>query len=68
MERLDQGLLHPKLEVPRLTCPGQDQRASMVGGEHSRKEPFKQLVNGYSEQLHMILQQCKEKLGHMKAQ
>jgi hypothetical protein len=24
-----------------------------VGSEHSRKEPFEQLVNGYSEHLHM---------------
>jgi hypothetical protein len=22
MKRLDQGYLHPKLEVPELTCPG----------------------------------------------
>jgi hypothetical protein len=46
MERLDQGHLHPKLEVPGLTCP-------CVGGEHSRKEPSRQLVNSYSELLHM---------------
>jgi len=33
MKRLDQGHLHPKLEVPGLTCPG------LHGGrEHSRKE------------------------------
>jgi hypothetical protein len=25
----------------------------VVGGEHSRKEPFEQLVNSYSEHLHM---------------
>ncbi len=25
--------------------------ASMMGGEHSRKEPFKQLVNNYSKPL-----------------
>ncbi len=24
-----------------------------MGGEHSRKEPFEQLVNSYSEHLHM---------------
>jgi hypothetical protein len=34
---------------PRIE-PG---RASTVGGEHSRKEPFEQLVNSYSEYLHM---------------
>jgi hypothetical protein len=27
--------------------------ASAVRGEHSRKEPFKQLVKNYSEHLHM---------------
>jgi len=27
----------------------------MVGGEHSRKEPFVQLVISYSEHLHMSL-------------
>jgi hypothetical protein len=58
MERLDQGHLHPKLEAPGLTCPGRDSnpgRASCVRGEHSRKEPSRQLVNNYrcSEHLHM---------------
>jgi hypothetical protein len=49
MERLDQGYLHPKREVPGLTCPGGESTPgpSAVGGEHSRKEPFEQLVNGY---------------------
>ncbi len=28
-------------------------RVSMVGGEHSRKEPFEQLVNPFSEHQHM---------------
>ncbi len=36
-----------------LTCPQNRTRASTVGGEHSRKEPFEQLVNSYSEHLHM---------------
>ncbi len=27
-----------------------------MGGEHSRKEPFEQLVNSYSEHLHMSAQ------------
>jgi hypothetical protein len=48
MERLDQGHLHHKLEVPGLTCPGWKsnlgQWAYVVGGEHSRKEPFEQLI------------------------
>ncbi len=46
-ERLDQGHLHPKLEVPGLA------RVSAVGGEHSRKEPLEQLVNSYLEHLDM---------------
>ncbi len=54
MERLDQGQLHPKLEVPGLNVPaGMRTRASCVGGEHSRKEQSRQLVNSYSELLHM---------------
>ncbi len=53
MKRLDQGHLHPKLEVPGLTCSGEE--SNPVGCEHSRKEPFEQLVNGYSEHLHMSL-------------
>ncbi len=28
MNRLDQGHLHPKLEVPRLTCLGQEKSHS----------------------------------------
>ncbi len=47
-ERLDQGRLHPILEVPGLTCPGP---VSAVGGEHSRKEPLEQLVNSFLEHL-----------------
>jgi hypothetical protein len=44
MKRLDQGQLHPKLEVPRLTCPCGDRTlSSTFGGEHSRKEPCEQL-------------------------
>ncbi len=49
MERLDQGHLHPLLEVPRLTYPEavNQTRAS------TSKELFKQWVNSYSEHLHM---------------
>jgi hypothetical protein len=54
MKRLNQGHLHPKLEIPVLTCPGGNRtQASKVGGEHSRKEPFEQLVKSCSEHLHM---------------
>jgi hypothetical protein len=49
-KRLDQGHLHPKLEVPGLKCPSW---ASTVGAKHYRKEQFEQLVNCYSEHLHM---------------
>jgi hypothetical protein len=49
MKRLDKGLLHPKLEVSRLACPGQESNPpSAVGGEHSRKEPFNSLLISYS--------------------
>ncbi len=42
MKRLDQGHLYPELEVPGLT--------SQPGIKH---EPLEQLVNSYSEHLHM---------------
>ncbi len=44
-ERLDQSHLYPNLEVPGLTCPGREM--PRVGSEHSRKEPSRQLVDGY---------------------
>jgi hypothetical protein len=42
MKTLDQGHPHPKLEVPGLRFLS---RAFVLGGEHSREEPFEQLVN-----------------------
>jgi hypothetical protein len=45
---LDQGILHPKLEVPRLTCmsrPGIQPGPPRWGGDHSRKELFEQRIN-----------------------
>ncbi len=53
IKRLDQGHLHPKLEVQGHVPVGNPTLASAVGGEHSGKEPFEQLVNNYSEHLHM---------------
>ena len=45
-ERLDQGHLHPKLEVPRLTCPGRESNLGLLGGgEHSRKETLEQVMD-----------------------
>jgi hypothetical protein len=57
MERLDQGNLHPKLEVPRLTCLVRESNpTSEVGGKHTSKELLEQHINSYSEHLHMSLQ------------
>jgi hypothetical protein len=54
MERLDEGHLHPKLEVPRLTYFGQESNLGLtVRSEHSSKELFEQRVNSFSEHLHM---------------
>jgi len=55
MKRHDQGYLHPKLKVPILICPGRESNpgASAVGGKNSRKKPFEQIVNSYSEHLNM---------------
>ncbi len=49
MKRLDQGHLHPKLEIIGLTVPAgkRTRPAYKVGGEHSRKNPFEQLVNSH---------------------
>jgi hypothetical protein len=46
MERLDQGQLNPKLEVPRLTCLGRESNQGLRdSGEHSSKELLEQRVN-----------------------
>ncbi len=39
------------LEVPGRKCLGR--KSNTVGGEHSREEPFEQLVNNNSENLHI---------------
>ncbi len=43
------GHLHPKLELPRLTCLAACYRtqASTVGGVYPSKELFKQRINSY---------------------
>ncbi len=55
MERLDQGHLHPKQEVPGLTFPSRESNMGLPGGWraiYSRKEPFQQLVIIYSKHIH----------------
>ncbi len=42
MERLDIGYLHPKLEIPGLTCPG---RESNPGHAHTSLDAGKICVN-----------------------
>jgi hypothetical protein len=59
MERLGQCHLHPKLEVPRLTCLCRESKlGSVVGGKDSGKELFEQRINSNSEYLHMSPLQC----------
>jgi hypothetical protein len=53
MKTLGQGHLHPGMSRDRHVPAGIRTRASAVGGEHFKKEPFEQLVNGYSEHPHM---------------
>ncbi len=54
MKKLDHGQLHPKLEVPRLTCPGQEWNPGLRDGRRALlKEQFAQLGNGFSEDIHM---------------
>jgi hypothetical protein len=73
MERLEQGHLHPKLEVPRLTCFGQESNPGLLGGEASTlKELFEPCINSYSEHLHMnprqyLLYWCAAKLWWKQA-
>ncbi len=67
MKRLYQGHLHFKLEVPRLTCLGQESNPTLCGGrEHASKELFEQHVNSYSEHLLYIWAQDSI-LKHFKA-
>ena len=35
VKRLDQGHLHPKLEVPGLTCPGRESNRGLHGGRRA---------------------------------
>jgi hypothetical protein len=37
MERLDQGHLHPKLEVPRLICVGRESEHPHMSPRHGHK-------------------------------
>jgi hypothetical protein len=38
MERIDQGHLHSKLKVPRLTCPGRESNLGLRGGRQTRQQ------------------------------
>jgi hypothetical protein len=42
-----------------MSRPGIKPMDSTVGGKHSRKEPFEQLVNSYSEHLHITVRQVE---------
>jgi hypothetical protein len=53
MKRLDQGHLHPKLEIPGLICSGREENLDLRRWEASTLE---QLVKSYSEHLHMGVQ------------
>ncbi len=48
LKKLDQGHLHPKLEVPGLTCPGWESKSGLHSGRQALyKEPFEQPVDSY---------------------
>jgi hypothetical protein len=61
MERLNQGHLHPKLEVPRLTCLSQES----MGGRQSSKELFEQRI---PEHLHMSPRHHKHYKANWRSQ
>jgi hypothetical protein len=44
-----------------MSRPGIEPGPPPVGGKHSRKEQFEQLVNSYSEHLHMSRRQYTDK-------
>ncbi len=46
MERLDHGHLHPKPDVPRLTCLGRESNPGLPSGRRALKELFEQCVIG----------------------
>jgi len=50
MERLDQGHLHPLLNVPRHTFLARESNPGLR--EHSSKELSEQRINSYSQHLH----------------
>jgi hypothetical protein len=53
LNRLDQGHLHSKLEVLRLTCPSRElNQVSEVGGNNLEKSHSNSLYCCYSEALH----------------
>ncbi len=54
MKRLDHGYLHPKLEVPGLTCPSRESNQDLHGGRRAlQKRAIRTLFNNYSEHLQM---------------
>ncbi len=64
IERLDQCHLYPNLEVPGLTCPGRESNPGPPRGKRSLlKSPSRQLVNSYSEHLHMNRGQSQQLLA-----
>ncbi len=56
MKRHGPGHLHPKLEVRGLTCPGWESNNLGWKASTLEKRHFEQLVNSYSEHLHMSAQ------------
>ncbi len=64
MERLDQGHLHPKLEVPGLTCPGRDSNSGLLRGMRAleKSHPDSLLISIQNFFLHMNLRQFHIKL------
>ncbi len=50
MERLDKGHIHPKLEVPKLTCLSLESNPGFPGRRRAlySKELFKQFGNSYA--------------------
>ncbi len=56
MKRLDQGHLHPKLVVPRLTCPGRKSNLGLHGG---RRALYKRAILTASLLITFWIKKCR---------
>jgi hypothetical protein len=59
VSKYHKGQLHPELEVKHVLAGIEPGPLTWEVCKPSRKEPSRQIVDGYSEHLHMSLRQVK---------